>query len=47
VLEVFPTGGTVGAVRLSPTGGPVRLELTGEGTRLRRLLAHGMPRPLA
>ena len=47
VLEVFPGGGAVAAVRLSPTGGAVHLELTGAGARLRRLQVHGMPRPLA
>jgi beta-fructofuranosidase len=47
VLEVFPGGGAVAAQRLSPSGGAVHVELTGEGARLRRLVVHGMPRPLA
>jgi beta-fructofuranosidase len=47
VIEVFPGGGGVAAVRLFPSGGPVRVELTGERARLRRLEVHGMPRPLA
>jgi hypothetical protein len=47
VIEVFASGGAVAAARLSPSGGPVRLTLTGQGDGavLRRLAMHGMPRP--
>ena len=46
VVELFPSGGAVAAVRTPPPAGPVSLSASGPGATVRRLAVHGMERAL-